>query len=93
MPRGERRGAVCVRLRDEDDELVAAQATGHVAEPLRGLHRPRDELEDAVARRVAERVFDRLQIVAVEHDHRQLPGPRVELARAPPGSAPRTRGG
>ena len=60
------------RLREDDGELVAADAAGDVgraddvAEPLGRLG------EHGVAGEVADPVVDRLEVVEVEHDQRQL---------------------
>ena len=63
---------VARRLRHDHRELVAADAAGDVdpanrlAEPVRRLG------EDAIARKVSDLVVDRLEVVEVEDDEREL---------------------
>ena len=73
QPRVELVGVRERRLREDDRELVAADAAGDVrraddvADPLRRLG------EDAVAGEVADAVVDRLEVVEVEDDQREVP--------------------
>src|SRR5206468_4099714 len=60
-----------VRLRQEDGELVAADAEGVVAGSHRGAQRIRDALDRLVAGCVSVRVVQGLQLVEVEDHERE----------------------
>ena len=64
----ERGGLGRARAREEDGELVAADAPDRVARPQRGAHRPRGPAELVVARPVAEPVVRALEVVEVDEE-------------------------
>lgn len=68
------------RVRQERDELVAADAREHVLGAQAGAHAPRGIAQDDVSDRVPERVVDALEVVEVEQ-HRQQAAARAARAR------------
>ena len=67
---GERRRARQPGVGQHDRELLAADAAEHVGAALRGRDRVGEQPQRAVARGVALRVVDPLEVVDVEHDER-----------------------
>ena len=65
------RPAQPVLVRQQQRELVAAQPRREVVAPDAALDPLRDRGQQPVARRVAERVVDDLEVVEVEEQHRQ----------------------
>ena len=65
---------------EQDRELVAAEARGHVGAARARVQPARELDQHLVAGGVAERVVDRLEVVEVEEDHRG--GALVRGARA-----------
>ena len=66
-------GGGAVGVGEEDGELVAAVAAEHVGAAEALPQQPGEALQQAVARRVAEGVVDRLEAVEVDHRVRHLP--------------------
>ena len=64
---GDDRDALLVDVRQEHRELVAAEARHQVCFPQPARQRPGDRLERVVARLVAVRVVDPLEVVEVDH--------------------------
>ena len=56
-------------VREQDEELLAAEPAGEVAVPQHGLERRADRGQHLVALAVAVLVVDLLEVVQVEHDH------------------------
>ncbi len=61
-----------VGLGQDDDELVATDPAGHVRRPAVGLEYLRGELQDPIARGVADRVVERFKPVHVDDQQRQV---------------------
>jgi hypothetical protein len=57
------RALLVVEVGEHDQEFVAAEARDRVAAPQRGLDAAGDDLEERIARGVAERVVHRLEVV------------------------------
>ena len=74
----EPRVVVVAQRRAEHDELVAAEAGDGVGAPGDGGQAPGHLDEDLVAGLVAERVVDRLEVVEVDEQQRELPGLALE---------------
>src|ERR1051326_7125931 len=64
-------GAAEVRVREDDRELVAAEAGEEVGRAQRLAHGAAELGEDDVADGVAERIVDLLEVVDVEHQERE----------------------
>ena len=71
-PVGEQLGVVAARLRQDHRELVAADAAGDVGRAHDAAHAVGDLGEHGVAAEVADPVVDPLEVVEVEHDHRDV---------------------
>ncbi len=75
---GDDPGFLDVRAREDDRELVAAQAGQHVALAHAAAQDPGNFADQPVASRVAATVVDLLEVVEVEHQHR--PGAALAVA-------------
>ena len=64
-------GAFAVGVGEQDQELLAAEASGEVAGADRRADDASDERECLVAALVAVAVVDRLEVVEVEQDRRE----------------------
>src|SRR5215472_1252590 len=64
------------RVRQHKNELLASETTGHVASPNRAFQERRDFDEHEIARLVAERIVDALEVIEIHHDGRE-PGARA----------------
>ena len=60
--------------REHERELLAAEPRRHVTLAARGPQHVGEAPQHVVARVVAERVVDALEVVEVEHQQRQLAG-------------------
>ena len=88
--RGECLRAREVRVRTDDEELLAAPSRGHVIVPDSLFQRPRECHENGIAHLMAEGVVDVLELVQVEHHH----GHRIHPPLRPiedPSQRPRTK--
>jgi len=79
-PLGHGHGFLCARqVRADENKLVAGIANEGVARPGHALQPLRRLAKQVVARRVTERVVDRLEVIEVdEHDGEGLAGPASE---------------
>ncbi len=64
-------GSIASGLLEQHGELIATQARGGVLRPQRSAHPLRDGQQQLVARRVAQAVVDRLEVVEVEEQDRK----------------------
>ena len=69
---GDRGGLGVVAVLDHHRELVPAEARDQVLGPQAGTQARRDRHEQLVAGRVPEAVVDRLEVVEVDEQHREL---------------------
>ena len=76
------------RLRQEDGELLAAEARGDVVVAQLPVEDVGDALEDGVAGEMAVRVVDVPEEVEVGHDHGDIGARSARRARAPRAAAP-----
>ena len=79
-------------LRQQDRELLAAEARRHVVVAQLLAEDPRDAGQDGVAGEVAVRVVDVAQQVEVGHDQRHRPLEPRRPRRAPRAASPRSAG-
>ena len=70
---GQRCSGVRVRLRQDDQELLAAVAAGEVHGPDAGVQELRHVPQDDISRGVAVGVVEPLELVEVDEDHGQRP--------------------
>jgi hypothetical protein len=90
---GDQQRVEAVGLRQQDPELVAADAAEHVLRARRAAQAVGDVREQGVPRLVAVGVVDVLEGVEVEQDERQRPGVAARAARTPRAVARGSSGG